>query len=155
MSESTEANVQTKTGAREGSPLASLLGNIALIAMISATAAFGVQEITREEPQDHALKIAFIDTESLAKEEINALGEAVRNGSMDSAVMAARSKVFSESLLGEIRTYSDQGYVVLRSAIALAYPADIRDITSDVRMSLQEKGVMHLVEQNATNAIQK
>lgn len=155
MSESTEANVQTKTGAREGSPLASLLGNIALIAVISATAAFGVQEITREEPQDHALKIAFIDTESLAKEEINALGEAVRNGSMDSAVMAARSKVFSESLLGEIRTYSDQGYVVLRSAIALAYPADIRDITSDVRMSLQEKGVMHLVEQNATNAIQK
>ncbi|NVZ11511.1 TrbI F-type domain-containing protein [Allochromatium humboldtianum] len=125
-------------------PARDFLVNLAVIIGLSAVTAAGVQHLmssTLETPS-RAPGLLMVDTERLAREAIDALGDLVAQNKLPSEDMPERSRQFSEGLLREIQAYAARGHVVLRSAAVLAAPAEVRDITDEVREQLLQQGLM-------------
>lgn len=118
--------------------------NLAIIVSLSAMTAFFVQRLMLSMlgPAISTPALLMIDAERLAREEIDVLGDLVATNKLSSEVMPERSRQFSEGLLREIQAYVERGHVVLRSTAVLAAPAEVRDITSEVREQLLQKGLM-------------
>lgn len=118
--------------------------NLVIIIAISAITAAGVHLLMKA-TLDVELAIPtllMVDTERLAREEINALGDLVAQKKLSSEAMPERSRLFSEGLLREIKVYSDGGSLVLRSAAIIAAPPGVRDITDEIRERLLMQGLM-------------
>lgn len=117
--------------------------NLLTVAGLAAAVAVGVNLVMAPStPAGGDRRIVQVDTERLAREEIDALGDLVAQRKLPSEEMPVRSRAFSEGLLREIATYADQGTLVLRSAAVLAAPADIPDVTEAVRQRLLAQGIM-------------
>ncbi|WP_213381925.1 TrbI F-type domain-containing protein [Allochromatium tepidum] len=125
-------------------PTRDFLINLVIIVGLSALTAAGVQRLmpaTLETPS-RAPALLMVDTERLAREAIDALGDLVAQNKLPSEEMPERSRRFSDGLLREIQAYAARGHVVLRSAAVLAAPAEVRDITDEVREQLLQQGLM-------------
>ena len=122
--------------------LRALLGDLAVIAVLAVCVSVGVYAVMAPSPAFPPLQVAIVDTERLAREAIDALGEAVVQQTLDPRQMPERSQRFSEALLREIDVYAQQGILVVRHAAVLAVPGDVPDITEALRQRLLDQGAM-------------
>lgn len=87
-------------------------------------------------------KIVMLSMDQLVRQQITTLSEKVRKGEFDASQMADKSKHFSASLQEHLRSYADQGVIVLRAESVVAAPEGVEDITDAVRDALVTSGAM-------------
>lgn len=128
------------------SPLANLTMNVLFSAALSALVAFGVFEYmdTLKPPVEKPQRIVVVDTDALAREQIDALREKVVAGKIPSEKMPEMSRAFSSQLLLKLDSYAQGGAIVLRASSVIAYPAEVQNITGEIRASLQAAGYMEV-----------
>lgn len=81
--------------------------------------------------------------ESLAREEMLALGDMVRKGEIAPAEMPAMTEKFSDELIKVLQAYADEtGKVVLRKDSVVAAPESVVDLTDEIRTKLIKSGAM-------------
>ena len=81
--------------------------------------------------------------ESLAREEMLALGDMVRKGEITPAEMPAKTEKFSDELIKVLQAYADDtGKVVLRKDSVVAAPESVVDLTDEIRSKLLKSGAM-------------
>ncbi|CAN7576470.1 TrbI F-type domain-containing protein [Acidovorax delafieldii] len=81
--------------------------------------------------------------ESLAREEMLALGDMVRKGEILPAEMPAKTEKFSDELIKVLQAYADEtGKVVLRKDSVVAAPESVVDLTDEIRSKLLKSGAM-------------
>lgn len=86
--------------------------------------------------------------ESLAREEMLALGDMVRKGEIAPAEMPAKTEKFSDELIKVLQAYADEtGKVVLRKDSVVAAPESVVDLTDEIRTKLIKSGSMQPVKE--------
>lgn len=86
--------------------------------------------------------IAVIDMEALTREQVLAMGEAARAGTIEPEKMASLTQNFATVLMGKLNEYSEQGIVVVKSSAVISIPETVPDLTQTVREELLKEGVM-------------
>ncbi|XJC74146.1 hypothetical protein ACHFCA_27030 [Delftia tsuruhatensis] len=76
------------------------------------------------------------------KDQITALSDQVRVGSIEPKDMPGLSEQFMSALLAKIKSQTEEGKIVLRSEQVLGAPDDIPDLTDRFRTELQREGFM-------------
>lgn len=145
MSDSPEPTIAAPIrAASTDASVSSLIGNLILIFVVACFAAMAVvlihDSLVTKEPS--AQKMVIVDANQLVQEQISMLGKRGRTGQLNLEEMPKRSKVFGEALMTELRSYTDNGVIVIRADSVIAKPASLEDITSSIRNSLQSKGFM-------------
>ena len=120
------------------------LGNLILIFLVACAASLTVNLIqeTLFPKADPTQKVVVVGVNNLIQDQIGLLGERGRTGEIPLEEMPKRSKAFSEALLAELRTYTDDGYIVMRMDSLIAKPETLEDLTPAIRKTLQSKGLM-------------
>lgn len=123
----------------------SLFGDLlicAVVAVCSALLAVKYSHLIFDEPKQASPSFVVVDMEELAREQVLAMGDMVRSGSMAAEEMPARTRAFSQALLDQLAAYAKQNILVLNSSAVAALPDGVSDETSIVRGELQKAGAM-------------
>lgn len=83
-----------------------------------------------------------VNMEQLTREQVLAMGDMVRSGSMDPGEMRTKAEEFSKALMEKMHAYSREGIVVLNSNAVVSIPEKFVDVTETVEQELQRAGVM-------------
>lgn len=112
-----------------------------VIAAFTALAVFEVRSRFEPHQENVSLKIAFVDSDALLREAMQIFSANVQSGNLLSEEMPTRGGQFGGELMNIIRSYSQNGYMVFRSDLLIAYPPQenglkIVDITNDIRTKI-------------------
>lgn len=86
--------------------------------------------------------IVTVNFEAIVQDQISALSDQVRVGSIEPKDMPRLSEQFMSALLAKIKSQTEEGKFVLRSEQVLGAPDDIPDLTDRFRTELQREGFM-------------
>lgn len=93
--------------------------------------------------QTQEQQLVTVDLDLLAREQMRALAQRVRDGAMDAKDMPKQTAVFAQALVERVQGYAKEGKVVMRSDALVAVPESVHDLTDSIRSDLVKAGSMY------------
>ncbi len=126
--------------------LSGLVFDVAVMAIVAALVSFCmlvwgpsiIPGLTKtEEPP-----FVVVNIDQLGREQMMAMSQKVREGTVEVAEMPAKSAAFAQALVERVQSHADAGKVVLRADSVVAAPDGVRDLTDSIRDDLIKSGAM-------------
>lgn len=114
----------------------------ATVAVVAALLAVKFFPTLFEQQKPVTQNFVVVDMEELAREQVLAMGDMVRNGAISAEEMPIKTRAFSQALMEQLAIYATKNIVVLNSSAVAALPESVSDETNAVRSELQKSGVM-------------
>lgn len=136
-------NAQKSTGGFASFAIDVFVMLVVAFAAIILTLKYGPQLGIGQQASTSDGQFVVVNIESLAREEMTALGDMVRKGEIAPAEMPPLTETFSNALIKQLQSYADDtGKVILRRDSVVAAPHDTLDLTDDIRAKLIKSGAM-------------